>query len=127
MTHPAFEKAPKTLREALTIALKFAKRSKNYGHCLYVDGRKICIIGNFFTKDQLNWIVRENKNPTNVGRLVEVIGAKNLRAMTCMTADQAVAIQSIFDYQDGKEQLVASLENVLSQGRAKIKGIEFKL
>lgn len=116
-THPALSGTPKTLREALTRALAFAEKAKNYGSCCYQSKNgNTCIIGSFFTSEQRRDIAKRGLNGSSALSLSEKLGSNNIRAMTGMSIEQTRVLQSMFDKRHGKVQLVENLKLILEDG-----------
>jgi len=94
---------------------------------MYEDKRGCpCLIGSYFTKDQLAWIKEKQINRKTIDTATKIIGTKNLTAMTAMTVDQCYVLQDSFDM-GNNETLLTNIKQILSGQRTRISNVEFKL
>lgn len=131
-SHPAVTQAPKNLRESLERVAEFLKSGRQSTSYSYLsrskEGPKNCVIGQFFTPDQLEYIRLQGLNRASVKALTRDIGAENLMAMTHLNVDQAWALQDLFDRGvESRRMLLNSVQEVLLLCRPRINNIEFRL
>lgn len=138
--HPAAAQAPKTLREALEHARAFLDSDRcigqaNFCKYSYPDGTN-CIVGSFFTQEQLSDLKRRRTNTHKVESLaqdghVTWPGTKNVELMTGMTVEQAQALQDTFDaatrHNGDRKPLKRWLDKVLDTGYGRLRSVRFKL
>jgi len=126
MNQVTIENAPKTLKESLERAVVFLKL-KPKGDSLYqnFDGNP-CLIGSYFTPEQLKWIRMKNMNKEPITSLYCEVGEKNLTAMTSMTLDQCTVLQQLYDSGNGP-LLQSAISTVLKGKKKTIEGISFRI
>lgn len=126
LNQPALDQAPKTLRAALKRALAYAKKN-NLSTCMYRNAvGNPCIVGQFFTGEQIDEIVAAGHNGMSVFSVASKFGRKNIQAMTGMSVDQAEALQRLND-KLGKTRLIEEISAVLKTGNGVIFNTHFDL
>jgi len=126
MPKVTIENAPKTLKESLKRAVAFLEL-KPKGENLYQDCEgNPCLLGSYFTSEQLKWIRMKNLNKTQITSVYREIGEKNLTAMTGMTVDQCTVLQQLYDSGNGP-LLQSAISTVLKRKMKTIDGISFRI